>query len=137
MIDLNVSIFITIGLDCCNSYSQKAFHNSCRCKYFKRDFIFHNLVGTSISEPKFVINIYWKENFIEDSTHICSQDFQNNSNVETIWLDRFSHQNVYYFSWLNIEINKLGPCLAKIHPNGTLNKSPWVMQPILVKNGRK
>jgi hypothetical protein len=31
MIDLNVSIFITIGLDCCNSYSKKAFYNSCRC----------------------------------------------------------------------------------------------------------
>ena len=30
MIDLNARIFFTIGLDCCNSYSQKAFHNSCR-----------------------------------------------------------------------------------------------------------
>ena len=34
MIDLKISIFIT-GLDCCNNYSQKAFPNSCSCKYFK------------------------------------------------------------------------------------------------------
>ena len=42
MIDLNVSVFITIGLDCCNRYSKKAFHNSCRCKYFKEDFTYQH-----------------------------------------------------------------------------------------------
>ena len=109
MIDLKISIFIT-GLDCCNNYSQKAFPNSCRCKYFKRNFI---LVGTSISKPKLVFNIYSKENFI---FHIFSQNFQNNSNIKMIWLDRSSQQNVYYF----------GPYLAKIHPRGTVKFTVWI-----------
>ena len=40
MIDLNVSLSITIGLDCCNSCSQKAFHNSCRLLWIKPPYNF-------------------------------------------------------------------------------------------------
>ena len=42
MTDSNLSIFITIEPDCYSSYIQKVFHNSCRCKYFKEDFIFQH-----------------------------------------------------------------------------------------------
>ena len=91
MIDLKISIFIT-GLDCCNNYSQKAFPNSCSCKYFKGILFFTIWWGQAQICDQYLL----KKNFIEDSSHICSENFQNNSNIEM--MDRSSHQNVYYFS---------------------------------------
>ena len=36
--------------------------------------------------------------YVHEFLHVCQK---------TIWLDRSSHQNVYYFSWLNIDIYNL------------------------------
>ena len=87
MIDLNVSIFITIGLDCYNSYSQKAVHNSCRCKYFKEDFIFQHTRCNKKFKIVFQIKLYQFE--------FC---FYARNNCENLYLARWKNDFLVLFA---------------------------------------